>query len=320
MSKSTNTSFQAHDERFNATNRDYPFAKEAGIYNPITNDLFIASNRCIDPNGIQKVHITRVNLSQDQVTREQIPTKIPMANGGINYGKHHMLFCAQGSMTEPSGLYRMSMAAPYESELLKQDFFGRPFNSVKDVVVHADGSVWFADPIYGYEQEYRPTPCLPNQVYWWCPNNECIKAMADRSEWPNGICFSPDEKVVYITDTDRVHGDDGTIDNQRVSSICAFDLSISHGEPCLTNCRVFAMADQGIPDGIKCDLSGNVYSGCGDGINIWSPRGTLLGRILIGGGVANFCLGRNGEIFALCKHRLWGVQLGTRVKGVLLGI
>lgn len=165
------------------------------------------------------MHITRVNLSQDQVTREKIPTKIPMANGGINYGKHHMLFCAQGSMTEPSGLYRMSMAAPYESELLKQDFFGRPFNPVKDVVVHADGSVWFADPIYGYEQEYRPTPCLPNQVYWWCPNNGCIKAMADRSEWPNGICFSPDEKVVYITDTDRVHGDDGTIDNQRVSSM-----------------------------------------------------------------------------------------------------
>lgn len=100
----------------------------------------------------------------------------------------------------------------------------------------------------------------------------------------------------------------------------AFDLSIYHGEPFLTNRRVFAMADQGIPDGIKCDLNGNVYSGCGDGINIWSPGGVLLGRILINGGVANFCFGRNGELFALNERRLWRVQLGAGVKGALLGI
>lgn len=100
----------------------------------------------------------------------------------------------------------------------------------------------------------------------------------------------------------------------------AFDVSTSHGEPFLTNRRVFAMADQGIPDGIKCDLNGNVYSGCGDGIIIWSPGGVLLGRILIDGGVANFCFGRNGEVFALNEHLLWRVQLGAGVKGALLGI
>lgn len=234
MSKTINTSFQGHDERFSAIvgpspslellaeNHDYPFAHEAGVYNPITNDLFTTSNRCTGPNGQQKVHITRVDLSQNPVvTREEIPTKIPMANGGINYGKHHVLFCAQGSMTEPSGLYRMSTAAPYQSELLKQDFLGRPFNSVNDVVVHTDGSVWFTDPIYGSEQGYRPEPCLPNQVYRWCPDNGRIRAMADGFGRPNGICFSPDEKVVYITDTDRVHGD-GTIDDQRVSSMYKF--------------------------------------------------------------------------------------------------
>ncbi|OJJ84412.1 SMP-30/gluconolactonase/LRE family protein [Aspergillus glaucus CBS 516.65] len=332
MSKTINTSFQGHDERFSAIvgpspslellaeNHDYPFAHEAGVYNPITNDLFTTSNRCTGLNGQQKVHITRVDLSQNPVvTREEIPTKIPMANGGINYGKHHVLFCAQGSMTEPSGLYRMSTVTPYQSELLKQDFLGRLFNSVNDVVVHTDGSVWFTDPIYGSEQGYRPKPCLPNQVYRWCPDNGSIRAMADGFGRPNGICFSPDEKVVYITDTDRVHGD-GTIDDQRASSIYAFDVAMYHGEPFLTNRRVFAMADQGVPDGIKCDLNGNVYSGCGDGINIWSPGGVLLGRILIGGGVANFCFGRNGEIFALNEHRLWRVQLGVGVKGALLGI
>lgn len=106
----------------------------------------------------------------------------------------------------------------------------------------------------------------------------------------------------------------------RLSFSYAFDISVYHGEPFLTNRRVFATADQGVPDGIKCDLNGNVYSGCGDGINIWSPGGVLLGKILIDGGVANFCFGRNGEIFALNEHRLWRVQLGAEVKGALLGI
>jgi gluconolactonase len=106
----------------------------------------------------------------------------------------------------------------YESQLLKSEFFGREFNSVNDVVVHTDGSVWFTDPIYGFEQGYRPSPRLPNQVYRWCPNSENIRAMADGFGRPNGICFSPDEKRAYITDTDRVHGD-GTVDDQRVSSM-----------------------------------------------------------------------------------------------------
>ena len=351
----TAAALKTHDQRFAsivgtsptiellAKNEDYPFAHEAGVFFPDSNTLFITSNRCIDSKGQQKVHITRVDLAKTPITCEEIVTDIPMGNGGVNYGKDHVLFCSQGSMTEPSGLYKMSTAAPYKSELLIHDFHGRPFNSVNDVVVHSDGSIWFTDPIYGSEQGYRAPPRLPNQVYMWRPDTGAIRVMADGFGRPNGICFSPDEKVVYITDTDRVHGD-GTISDERVSSMLvkldggplhslldynadfpslssyAFDVSIVHGEPFLTNRRLFAMADQGIPDGIKCDLEGNVYSGCGDGINVWSPGGVLLGRILIDGGVANFCFGRNGEVFVLNEHRLWRVQLGANVKGALLGI
>ncbi|KAJ5403632.1 hypothetical protein N7509_003503 [Penicillium cosmopolitanum] len=322
------TCFQSHDKRFSAIigptptlellaeHQAYPFAHEAGVFFPDTNNLYITSNRCIGPNNEQKVYITQVDLNKRPVTYEEVPTDIPMANGGINYGQSDIIFCSQGSMDQPSGLYRMSTRS-YESELLKSDFFGRQFNSVNDVVVHTDGSVWFTDPIYGFEQGYRPRPCLPNQVYRWCPKTGNIRVMADGFGRPNGISLSPDEKVAYITDTDRVHGD-GTIDDQRVSSIYSFDISEYGGEKFLTNRRLFAMADQGIPDGIKCDLEGNVYSGCGDGINVWSPGGVLLGRVLIEGGVANFCFGRNGEIFALNEHRLWRVQLGATVKGALL--
>ena len=98
----------------------------------------------------------------------------------------------------------------------------------------------------------------------------------------------------------------------------AFDVTYYHGEPFLTNRRLFAMALVGIPDGIKCDLEGNVYSSCGDGVTVWSPRGVLLGRILVDGGAANFCFGRDGEMFILNEHRLWRAQL--KAKGALLGI
>lgn len=92
------------------------------------------------------------------------------------------------------------------------------------------------------------------------------------------------------------------------------------GQPFLVNRRLFAMADKGIPDGIKCDTEGNVYSGCGDGLNIWSPGGVLLAKILIDGGVANFCFGRNGQIFLLNENKLWRVQLNKSRKGALLGL
>jgi gluconolactonase len=78
------------------------------------------------------------------------------------------------------------------------------------------------------------------------------------------------------------------------------------------------MADTGVPDGIKCDLQGNVYSGCGDGIHVWSPGGVHLGKILIPGGVANFCFARPGEIIALNETRLWRVSLVPSCRGSLL--
>ena len=97
-------------------------------------------------------------------------------------------------------------------------------------------------------------------------------------------------------------------------------MSIHHGQPFLTNKRLFAFADVGIPDGIKCDTEGNVYSGCGDDVNVWSPGGVLLGRILVERGAANFCFGRDGDLFILNEHHIWRAKLGPGVKGDILRI
>lgn len=75
----------------------------------------------------------------------------------------------------------------------------------------------------------------------------------------------------------------------------------------------------GVPDGIKCDVQGKVYSGCGDGVHVWTPGGKLIGKIKVPGGVANFCFGRNGEMFLLNESKFWVAKLSTKqVQGALL--
>jgi len=90
---------------------------------------------------------------------------------------------------------------------LVTNFYGREFNSVNDVVVAKDGCIWFTDPSYGSEQGFRPKPKLPNHVYRFNPGTGDLRVMADGLGMPNGICFSPNQDIVYLTDTDVVHSD-----------------------------------------------------------------------------------------------------------------
>lgn len=186
----------------------YPFAHEAGVYLDATNELIVTSNQYPDSSGKRNVQISKIKLgdgSKPAVHEEIHCDLVHMANGGINY-QDGVLLCAQGSGTRPSGLFKMSTSAPYKTEPIVTDFLTRPFNSVNDVVVHSNGSIWFTDPSYGHDQGYRPRPNLPNQVYRFDPATGDIRAVADGFGRPNGICFSPDEKEVYITDTDQIHG------------------------------------------------------------------------------------------------------------------
>lgn len=185
-------------------------------------ELFITSNRIKDQSGSPLVQISKVILgdssSRSPAKQEEIDSKnVPMANGGVNYGDG-ILFCAQGTLDTPSGLYEMKSSPPYNVRPVITSFYGRQFNSVNDVVIHGDGSIWFTDPTYGYEQGYRHTPQLPSQVYRYDPANKSIRALADGFGHPNGICFSPDEKTVYVTDTDRQHGS-GVITDSNASSM-----------------------------------------------------------------------------------------------------
>lgn len=200
-------------------NEKIPFAHEAGVFFPDKRELFITSNQFNDHHGQRRVQIFKVSLANgdERASSEVIDCDvIHMANGGVNY-EDGILFCAQGSASHPSGLFKMQSTPPYHTEPVLTDYLGRPFNSVNDVVVHPDGSIWFTDPSYGHDQGYRPEPSLPNAVYRFDPVTKGIRAVADGIGRPNGICFSPNFHTLYITDTDQVRG--SSIDHSRSASM-----------------------------------------------------------------------------------------------------
>lgn len=304
-----------------------PYFHEAGVFHAPTNTLFITSNLLPDssPDAVtthnKTIIITKIEFfSPTDFTRDKVrcPERNYMANGGTNY-RDGLILCAQGTLREPSGLVYMEAKRPHKTTTLLNNYHSRAFNSPNDVVVHSDGSIWFTDPIYGYAQGFRPKPQLPQQVYRFDPSTGDIRVVADGFGRPNGIAFSPTEDTVYITDTDLIPGD-GSRDPSRAATIYAYTIFWESDQPYLTNRRVFAFADNGVPDGIKCDVFGNVYAGCGDGINVWNSGGMLVGKIQVEGGCANFCFGRNGEMWLLNEHKLWRVKLGDDTRGALLGI
>jgi gluconolactonase len=324
-----------------------PYFHEAPVYIPAHDELWLTSS-LLKPKSsaaLPTICISRIKLKRDPPsgitisdgpshitsldwTRMWPPKPLDMPNGAINYGPYldGILFAAQGSLKPgSSGIFHLPRASGAASGgangqpiPLVRHFHGREFNSPNDVIVSKkDGSIWFTDPSYGHEQEFRPPPQLPNQVYRFCPRTGGIRVVADGLVKPNGIAFNPGETVCYITDTGVISGD-GKKDLTRPATIYAYDVVHRSGEPFLENRRVFAYACDGIPDGIKCDVHGNVYSGCGDGVEVWNAGGTLLGKIRVPGGVANFCFGWNGEIFMAGEQNLWRVQLDRSTKGDLL--
>jgi len=198
------------------TNNSYPWAHEAGVYLPDRQEFYVSSNR-IKQGGSQRIQVSKVDMKKRPYTVQEINPDIPMANGGVKYGSG-VLWCAQGTSSRASGLVSMNPYPPYKTSVVISNFHGRPFSSPNDVVIGKDGGIWFTDPIYGYEQGFRPKPQLPSQVYRYDRVTKSIRAVADGFGRPNGLAFNADQSILYVTDTDEMHGD-GLKDLTRVSTM-----------------------------------------------------------------------------------------------------
>lgn len=128
--------------------KDWPFAHEAGVYIPSQDAVYFTSSYYLPKGASEKtITISKITRKQNGWKCEEVPTAVSMANGAVNHtDRSQILFCEQGSLTEPGGLTLMETTAPYKTKTLIQGYHGRLFNSVNDVVYHTDGSIWFTDP------------------------------------------------------------------------------------------------------------------------------------------------------------------------------
>ena len=149
--------------------------------------------------------------------------------------------------------------------VLADRFEGKRLNSPNDVVVKSDGTVWFSDPPYGIQSDYeggKQKQELPPRVYRLDPRSGVLTVVSDEFDGPNGLCFSPDERRIYIVNTGILFADNP------VRHIRMFDIDENGG---LKNGRVFHAVSPGNADGIRCDEDGIVWSSAGDGVHCIDP-------------------------------------------------
>ncbi|GJE37243.1 SMP-30/gluconolactonase/LRE family protein [Methylobacterium persicinum] len=191
---------------------------------------------------------------------------------------------------------------------LVERYQGRRLNSPNDIVVKSDGTIWFSDPHYGIQTDYeggKQEPELPASVYRFDPRSGVLTVVADDFQGPNGLCFSPDERLLYIVETGLQFAKDP------VQHIRVFDVQ---DDGRLTGGRVFCTISPGNADGIRCDEDGNLWSSAGDGVHCIDPGGELMGKILVPSTVANFTFGgRNRSRLFLCaSHSVYAIFTNTR--------
>ncbi|KAF2091019.1 calcium-dependent phosphotriesterase [Saccharata proteae CBS 121410] len=280
---------------------------EAGVYNHATNKMYITSNYDSLSNPI---NITILDMSDYSISQTRY-ANLAEPNGGTSYHPPgsdastyppQVLYCDEGDFDQYSQLISVDPTTNVSTPILTS-FLGRNFSSINDARQHpVTGDLWFTDADYGYFQFFRPAPTIPKQVYRFNPSTGEIQVVATDFVQSNGLEFSPDGKVLYVTDTGA---QEYSANMTRPATIYAYDVDAKFGT--LGARRVFAYVDNGFPDGIHTDTDGNVWAGCGDGVHVWSPEGVLLGKVYTGETANNFAFAP-GKVFVFTNHRLWVME------------
>ncbi|KAK1454502.1 lactonohydrolase [Colletotrichum melonis] len=306
-----------------ATSDTDPIFHEAVVWNPPTEEVFFVQNAGAPAAGtglnkssiIQKISLAEAEAvrtgSRANATVTVVPSYPQVINpnaGGTNY-KGNIVFAGEGQGEDiTSALYLMNPVAPFNTTVLLNNYFGRQFNSLNDVVINPrNGELYFTDTLYGFLQDFRPPPGLRNQVYRYNFETGSIAVVADDFTLPNGLTFSPDGQKAYVTDTGIALGFYGR-NLSSPASVYSFDVN---EDGTWENRKTFAYTAAFIPDGVHTDSVGRVYAGCGDGVHVFNPSGKLIGKIYTGTTAANFQFAGNGRMIITGQTKLFYVTLAA---------
>jgi gluconolactonase len=233
-----------------------------------------------------------------------IRTDTNVASGTSFDAQGRIVFCEQSTHR----IVRMQ-ADGGEYEVLVAYFADRELNGPNDLTIHSNGGIYFSDPNFSRRatliSAMSHTPQPVQGIYRVDPATKRIQLASDHAGNPNGLCFSVDEKQVYVADTAQ-------------SRILLLDVQ---ADGSFTNQRVFALTrgtQPGVPDGIKIDAHGNVYCVAQGGVHVFSPDGKLIGVIETPGLAFNLCFGGADlrQLFVCCLDGIHAVR--TKVPGASL--
>lgn len=199
--------------------------------------------------------------------------------------------------------------------VLADQFDGNPFNAPNDGAVHPDSGIWFTDPGYGSMTDYEGNKgglVLKEAVYRIDPSGK-IDKVTDELEKPNGLCFSPDYKKLYVVDTGAP------------KNILVFDVldgaRLGKGKVFAVNKGLLTDKDgKGGSDGVRCDVQGNVWASAGwvgdgyDGVHVFNPEGKLIGHVKLPETTSNLCFGgpKRNRLFITASQSLFSLYVNTR--------
>jgi gluconolactonase len=236
--------------------------------------------------------------------------RVEFTNGHVREVGGALLHCSHGQRAIVRTRFDAQMQ-PLADEIVVDRYQGRRLNSPNDIIVKRDGTIWFTDPPYGilsdHEGHQAESELGDCYVFRFDPASGALRIASDFVVEPNGLAFSPDESVLYVSDTSAAVRTDGCGHHH----IVAFDVVAGQD---LANPRVFAVVNPGLSDGFRVDVHGFVYTSSADSVQVYHPDGSRIGRIPVPEKVGNLVFGgaAGDELFICASTSLYHLRLNTR--------